>query len=85
MQESCLQNITEETLIATIRGTKDRLVLLAPGVCKSLAQEIGLLWRRFPPDRVSLILDVDAEVCRLATEVWIRLTAIQVTAATVNR
>lgn len=85
MQESCLQNITEETLIATVRGTKDRFVLLAPGISKSLAQEIGLLWQRLPPDRVSLILDVDAEVCRLGYGSMEGLTEIQATASAVGQ
>lgn len=83
--ESCLQNITEETLITLIRATRDRLVLLAPGISKPLAHEIGILWRRLSPDRVSVILDVDAEVCRLGYGSVEGLAEIQSTATAIGQ
>lgn len=60
-----LQNITDDLLIAAIEKASDRVVMIAPGVWPPLAKAIGDAWRRLGRERVTVILDVDPEICRI--------------------
>jgi len=60
-----IQSITDELLIAAIDSAVDRVVLIAPGVWPPLAHSIATAWQRLGPGHVTVILDVDPEICRL--------------------
>lgn len=64
--ENTFQTITDDTLIELIEGAKDRLVFVAPGVRKKVAEALVRAAKRLNgKGAVNYILDVDAEVCRL--------------------
>lgn len=52
-------------LVAMIAAARRRIVLLAPGVAEAVADAIQVAWRRLGAMQVTVILDVDPEVCRL--------------------
>ena len=56
--------IDETALVGAISQATTRLVFLAPGVSRRLAQSLATAWRRLPKS-TSIILDVSPEVCRL--------------------
>ncbi len=58
-------NINEATLITAIDAAAQRVVFVAPGITEPLALAIGRAWSRLPGDAVSVVLDVDPEICRL--------------------
>jgi hypothetical protein len=59
-----LQSITDSDLTSAIEQARERVVLIAPGVTKSLAEAVAAAWSRLGSDRVTVILDVDPEICR---------------------
>ena len=64
--ENTFQTITDDTLIELIEGAKERLVFVAPGVRKKVAEALVRAAKRLNGKGVvNYILDVDAEVCRL--------------------
>ena len=64
--ENTFQTITDDTLIELIEGAKERLVFVAPGVRKKVAEALVRAAKRLNgKGAVNYILDVDAEVCRL--------------------
>jgi len=60
-----LQSITEDLLIAAVTGATHRVVMIAPGVWPPLAEAIAESWVRLGPNNVTVILDVDPEICRI--------------------
>lgn len=63
--ENTFQTITDDTLIELIEGAKERLVFVAPGVRKKVAEALVRAAKRLNGKGVvNYILDVDAEVCR---------------------
>lgn len=60
-----LETITDELLISDLNAATDRIVLIAPGVWPPLAEAVASTWTRLGRDRVTVILDSTAEVCRL--------------------
>ena len=54
-----------ETIICMIRAVRRRLVVMAPGLTQPIAAAVGEQWKILGPDYVTVILDVDPEVCRL--------------------
>lgn len=62
--ESTFQTVTDELLIELVEGAKTRLVFIAPGVRIKVAEALAAAAQRLPGS-VNVILDVDAEVCRL--------------------
>lgn len=56
---------TSETVAHFIASATHRLVVLAPAVTRIVAEAIESQWRFLGPERVSITLDVDAEVYRL--------------------
>ena len=57
--------VDDYKLIEAIRNAQHRLVFLAPGVNQDIAAELTEAWKRLNKEAVTVILDVDAEVCRL--------------------
>lgn len=55
----------DQTLVELIRSAQVRLVVLAPAITKPVAVAVVERWQALGSDRVSVILDVDAEVYRL--------------------
>lgn len=60
-----IQPITDELLITAIHRASERVVLIAPGVCPPVAEAVAAAWERLGSDRVTVILDVDPEICRI--------------------
>jgi hypothetical protein len=57
-------NIDDNALVERITQATQRVVFVAPGLRPKVAEALGEALIRLP-DRVTVILDVDAEVCRL--------------------
>lgn len=62
---SALQAITDDLLIQSINRASQRVVLIAPGVWPPVAQAVAAAWERLGRDGVTVILDVDPEICRI--------------------
>ena len=60
-----LQSITDGLLIDAINRTTQRVVMIGPGVWPPLAEAVAEAWRRLGPKCVTVILDVDPEICRI--------------------
>lgn len=60
-----ITNADEAKLIEYIAEARQRLVYLAPGVSEPLARALADRWRHLGCEAVTVILDVDPEVCRL--------------------
>lgn len=65
MNAESLCNVTEKSLVELILRAQTRLVFVAPGATESVAEAISKTWRRLGAERITIILDVDAEICRL--------------------
>ena len=60
------QTVTDNFLITLIRNARNRLVFIAPGVRKKVAEAlVEAAFRIGNSGVVNYILDVDSEVCRL--------------------
>lgn len=62
---STITNITEDHVIAAIKSSQHRLMMIAPGLSERVAMAVAEKWRALGADAVDVILDVDPEVCRL--------------------
>lgn len=60
-----IQPITDELLITAIRRASERVVLISPGVWPPVAEAVAAAWEKLGRDRVTVILDVDPEICRI--------------------
>lgn len=60
-----IQPITDELLITAIRRASERVVLISPGVWPPVADAVAAAWEKLGRDRVTVILDVDPEICRI--------------------
>ena len=60
-----ITNADERKLIELIDRAQERIVYLAPGITETIAGALTHRWEQLGPNAVSVILDVDAEVCRL--------------------
>jgi hypothetical protein len=60
-----IQPITDELLINAIRDASERVVLISPGVWPPVAEAVAAAWQKLGRDRVTVILDVDPEICRI--------------------
>jgi hypothetical protein len=60
-----IQPITDTLLIDAIQGASQRVVLIAPGVFPPVAKAVAEAWGRLGRDKVTVILDVDPEICRI--------------------
>lgn len=64
-KEPSITYVDDKKLIEAIRNARHRLVFLAPGVNQDIAAELTDAWKRLNTEAVTVILDVDPEVCRL--------------------
>jgi hypothetical protein len=62
---SAIQTITDDLLIEAIDSASQRVVMIAPGVWPPVAEAVARAWQRLGADRVTVILDVDPEICRI--------------------
>ncbi len=62
---STFTTVNESSLCRSIARCRSRLVYIAPGATQLVAEAIGALFRRADAPSVTLIVDVDPEVCRL--------------------
>jgi hypothetical protein len=60
-----ITNADESKLVELIQSAEARIVYLAPGISEEIADALSDAWDRLGADAVSVILDVDPEVCRL--------------------
>ena len=60
-----ITNADDRRLIELSNDAKERLVYLAPGISLGLAEALSSAWERLGADAVTVILDVDPDVCRL--------------------
>lgn len=58
-------NIDEEALCTLVVSARRRLVFVAPGVSEAIARALADRIAELPPGAVHVVLDVEAEVCRL--------------------
>lgn len=61
---STLATIDAGLLVNAIASARERVVLVAPAVEETVARAVAAAWARLGADRVTVILDVDAEVLR---------------------
>jgi len=57
--------VDDNRLIQLISDATRRLVYMAPGLSEGVAEALAGKWRRLGPKSVTVVLDVDPEVCRL--------------------
>jgi len=57
--------VDDARLVEVVQRARQRLVFIAPGVRKQVAQALATSIEVVPVEAVHLVLDVDAEVCRL--------------------
>ncbi|MDA0839690.1 MAG: hypothetical protein O3B01_21430 [Planctomycetota bacterium] len=72
-----LTNVDENRLAELICRARVRVVYLAPGITEKVASAIAEVWPRLGTQKVSVILDVDPEVCRLGYGTVEGLKAVQ--------
>lgn len=60
-----IQTITDKLLIDAVNRARERVVMIAPGVWPPLAKAITEAWVKLGRNRVTVILDVDPEICRI--------------------
>jgi len=60
-----IQPITDDLIVAAIRRASKRVVMIAPGIWPPVANAIAEAWPRLGSDQVTVILDVDPEICRI--------------------
>ncbi len=75
-----ITNADEARLVELLNEAQRRVVYMAPGLTLNITAALSTAWRRLGSDAVSVILDVDAEVCRLGYGTIEGLTDIQNTA-----
>jgi hypothetical protein len=80
MSAPSISTVDDSLLVALIGSAKRRVMLVAPGVSLPVAEALSLAWHRLPASAVSVVLDVDPEVCRLGYGTEPALTHLQQTA-----
>ncbi len=61
----CITNADEAKLVDLINRAERRILYLAPGVSERIADALTQRWQQLGPNTLTVILDVDPEVCRL--------------------
>ncbi len=76
MEPRTFTAVTDEVMVRLIKAAQERIVLIAPGISKDVADNLGL---RLLEDRLSVtvVLDADPEVFRLGLGTLDGLKAIQ--------
>jgi hypothetical protein len=67
----------DSSLIEVIAGARERLVFIAPGVRKDVAEALAKAMELLPSKSFHIVLDVDAEICRLGYGSMAGLTLLQ--------
>lgn len=57
--------VNDDTLISTINRVQSKLVFVAPGISERVAEALGARFSELGRLSITVILDVDPEVCRL--------------------
>src|SRR5215208_5075422 len=73
--------VDDTALVEVIAGARERLVFIAPGVRTQVAEALAKAIESLPPMGLHLVLDVDAEVCRLGYGSMQGLALLQAAAA----
>lgn len=81
---SSITNADDQRLVDYISAAGNRVVLAAPGISDVVAAALSVAWRRLGGEAVTVILDVDPEVCRLGYGTLEAVEKVRVTAAEVN-
>ena len=76
-----ITNADDRKLIELIGQAEHRVVFMAPGISESVAKSLADVWNRLGAETVSVILDVDPEVCRLGYGTIEGLQVIEAAAA----
>lgn len=63
--EQTFTNVDDKVLCEVIAQARQRLVFVAPGIRPPVAKALASAIRVVPASAIHLVLDVDAEVCRL--------------------
>jgi hypothetical protein len=63
--ERTFTNVDDKVLCEVIAKARQRLVFVAPGIRPPVAEALTAAIGDVPPSAIHLVLDVDAEVCRL--------------------
>jgi len=79
--EQAITVASEATILAMIQGAQERLIVLAPGLTRSVAACLSRRWQELGPDCVTVILDLDPEVYRLGYGEVEALKVLEQTAA----
>ena len=58
-------SVDDTVLARVVSQARHRLVFVAPGVRQPVAKALAGAMSILPPEAIHLVLDVDAEVCRL--------------------
>lgn len=61
MSTNPFTNVDEAVLVNLIEDARSRLVFVAPGVHRSVAEALTKAVRRMPAGAIHIVLDVDAE------------------------
>jgi hypothetical protein len=64
-KQTSITYVDDNKLIEAIHDAQHRFVFMAPGVSQDIALALTDAWSRLSVDNVTVILDVDPEVCRL--------------------
>ncbi len=64
-KEKTFIHADDETLTILIGNARQRLVFIAPGVRKMVAEALTFAMEAVPSQSIHLVIDVDSEVCRL--------------------
>lgn len=59
-----IQSITEQDLVEAIKGAQQRVLYVAPGIWPEVAHSLANAWNQLGAEQVTVILDIDAEICR---------------------
>jgi hypothetical protein len=63
--ERTFTNVDDKVLCEVIAQARQRLVFVAPGIRPPVAEALAAAMKDVPTSAIHLVLDVDAEVCRL--------------------
>lgn len=64
-QPPSVTTLDDSLMCRLIAAASRRVVMVSPGVSLQVAKAVADAWQRLPANSVSVILDVDPEVCRL--------------------
>lgn len=84
MNAQTICSIGDQQLIEVVNRAEHRLVFAVPGVSVAVAKAVTGVWRKLGSEAVSVILDVDAAVCRLGYGTLEGLEELQRTAASLG-